>query len=91
MGRDPQIMMVRPDGDVTHVSYNRPSDGSVWSYRCRLEGNRIIWASAEGRWRTHPDDGVLTYELEGSTKIRIVEAHSDGSKSQDTYNRNDLR
>ncbi|QRM34940.1 hypothetical protein [Microvirga sp. VF16] len=90
-GRDPSIMMARPDGDVTHVSYSRPSDGSVWSYRCRLEGNRVIWASAEGRWRTHPDNGVLTYEMVEGGKIRIVEAHSNGSKSEDTYDRKDLR
>lgn len=92
MGRDPKIMSAQAAGDVVTVSYRRPSDGSVWSYRCRLEGNRIIWASAEGRWRNHPEDGFLTYEMiEGGSKIRIIEAHSDGTKSQDTFSRKDLR
>lgn len=92
MGRDPKIMKVRPDNDVTVVSYCRPSDGSFSIYRCRLEGNRVVWASSEGRWRTHPDDEVLTFEVTDSgTKVKINETFSDGSKTQKIFRRGDLR
>lgn len=46
--------------------------------RCRVDGRRMIWANYNGRWRNHPLDPKLTYEV-GSAAIRITETHQDGS------------
>ena len=51
-GRDPKIMQVtRTVGDVLFLTYVRPIDNFVWTYRCRIEGNRVVWAMEPGRWR----------------------------------------
>src|SRR3954463_12926603 len=56
-GRDPKTMQVtRIAGDVLFLSYVRPVDNFVWAYRCKIEGNRVFWASDPGRWREKPKD-----------------------------------
>ncbi|WP_262267157.1 hypothetical protein [Microvirga yunnanensis] len=92
MGRKPSIMKAQPEGEITIVSYNRPSDGTLWKYRCRLEGTRVIWAAETGRWRTDPLDSVVTVEvLDKGKRVRIVERHEDGSQNEYSYPRRELR
>jgi hypothetical protein len=38
-------------------------DNFVWTYRCRVEGNRVVWASEPGRWRDGPKDDEIFFEL----------------------------
>jgi len=43
MGRDPKLMQVTlTAGDVLFLTYDRPMDNFVWTYRCRIEGNRVV-------------------------------------------------
>ena len=85
MGRDPKIMKIdRRDGDIVHLSYIRTDDGTRWSYRCRLEGDRVIWASDTGRWRTDPADEKILFSI-NAKGVTITQAWTDGSKSTDTY------
>ncbi|MDF2809054.1 MAG: hypothetical protein K0S56_85 [Microvirga sp.] len=92
MGRDPSIMRTRPGDGIIYVSYKRPVDGKVWSYRCRLEGNKVFWASEEGRWRNEPIDGVITFDiLNAGRTVKILEVSVDGIKSEATYPRSKLR
>ena len=50
MGRDPKMLQVTlTAGDVLLLTYVRPIDNFVWNYRCRIEGNRVLWASEPGR------------------------------------------
>ncbi|EIM26182.1 hypothetical protein [Microvirga lotononidis] len=92
MGRKPSIMKAQAEGEVSVITYNRPSDGKLWSYRCRLEGNRVIWATETGRWRTDPLDSVVTFEvLDKGKRVRIVERHEDGSQNEYSYHRSELR
>ncbi|OLO05241.1 hypothetical protein [Salinicola socius] len=85
MGRDVSIIHVdRQSGGITHLSYNRPSDNSHWAMRCRLDGNRIIWATDTGRWRTHKLDEVITYEVSGD-RLTITQDWGDGSASVDEF------
>ncbi|MCH7916342.1 MAG: hypothetical protein IH856_25445 [Deltaproteobacteria bacterium] len=82
MGRDPGIMKVdRTQGGVIYLSYIRQDDGKKWSYKCKLDGNRIIWGSDTGRWRTHSMDSRLTYSVEGN-QIKLVDRFSDGSATR---------
>lgn len=80
MGRDPKIMRVtRIDGDTLFLSYGRPIDNLIWDYRCKIEGNRVIWASEPGRWREAPKDDKVFFEVVGDGKqLRIMEDHADG-------------
>ena len=85
MGREPSVMSVdRVSGGVVHLSYTR-SDGTHWGYRCKLQGNRAIWATDTGPWR----GSIITYSIHG-TGLSIAEKHADGSKTSGVYALRDL-
>jgi hypothetical protein len=89
MGRDPKVVVVtRIDGEILYLSYVRPIDYFVWDYRCRIESNRVIWASEPGRWRDGPDDDKVFFEVTGGgSQLRIIENHSDGSARKEEFDR----
>lgn len=82
MGRDPSIM-TSEESDMVSVSYQR-DDGTNWLYRCTFQADRVIWALGDGRWRNHPADEILTYQIQGNT-IEITESWSDGSFTKEAY------
>lgn len=92
-GRDPKIMQVtRIAGDVIFLSYVRPFDNFVWDYRCRIEGNRVIWASEPGRWREEPKDDKVYFEvLEAGSQLRISDDHSDGTTTRELFERRQIQ
>ncbi len=63
MGRAVSIMNVKSDdGDIFYVKYSRSDDGSIWTYKCKIDGTRVIWGTRDGRWRTHPADDIISYK-----------------------------
>lgn len=93
MGRDPKVVVVtRIDGEILHLSYVRPIDNFIWDYRCRIEGNRVIWASEPGRWREGPNDDKVFFEvIAGGNQIRIIDNHSDGSMTKEEFDRDKVQ
>ena len=89
MGRDPKLMQVtRTDGDILFLTYVRAMDNFVWTYRCRLEGNRVVWASEPGRWRDDPKDDEVLFEIvDAGKQLRIIENHGDGSSTRQLFDR----
>jgi hypothetical protein len=89
MGRDPKTMQVtRTDGDVLYLTYVRAMDNFVWTYRCRVEGNRVVWASEPGRWRDGPKDDEVFFEVvDAGKQLRIIENHGDGSITKQLFDR----
>ena len=87
--RDPKVMQVsRTVGDVLFLTYLRPIDNFVWAYRCRIDGNRVMWATEPGRWREDPKDNKIFFEIvDAGKQLRIVEVHSDGSRTQQLFDR----
>jgi hypothetical protein len=92
MDRDPKIVRVtRVAGDVLFLSYVRPIDNFVWHYRCKIEGNRVIWASEPGRWREDPKDDKIFFEVVGDGKqLRIIEDQGDGSAKKELFERDQI-
>lgn len=88
-GRDPKIMQVtRADGEVLFLAYVRPIDNFVWAYRCRIEGNRVVWATEPGRWRVDPKDDEILFEvIDGGKQLGIIENHRDGSTTRQLFGR----
>ena len=93
MGRDPKIVQVtRIAGDVVFLSYVRPIDNFVWDYRCKIQGNRVVWASEPGRWREDPKDDKVFFESVGDGKqLRIIEYHRDGSTTKELFERDQIQ
>jgi hypothetical protein len=93
MGRDPKIVQVtRTTSDVLFLSYVRPIDNFVWAYRCKIQGNRVIWADDPGRWREEPKDNKVFFEIVGGGKqLRIIEDHGDGSATNELFERDQIQ
>jgi hypothetical protein len=89
-GRDPKTVLVtRIDGDVLFLSYVRSIDNFIWDYRCKIEGDRVVWASEPGRWREDPKDDKVFFEIVGGgSQLRIIGSHSDGSATKEVFDRN---
>jgi len=85
MGRDPAIIKVdQTKGETIYLSYIRQDDKTKWKYKCKLNGNQILWGSDTGRWRTHTMDSKVRYKIKG-TSITITDTFSDGSSSKEVY------
>lgn len=93
MGRPANIMHTSVAGDIARLYYTRAGDGTKWTYKCRLDGHRIVWAADKpgGRWRTHPFDEVLTYSEGPNGSLVIHLRFSDGSSTNQTFTSSDLR
>jgi hypothetical protein len=91
--RDPKIMQVtRTVGVVLFLTYVRPIDNFVWTYRCRIEGNRVVWADEPGRWREdNPGDDKIFFEIiDGGNQLRIINNHDDGSSTKQVFGRDEI-
>jgi hypothetical protein len=92
MGRDPKFMQVtRTAGGVLFLTYVRPMDNFVWTYRCRIEGNRVVWAAEPGRWRDDPkDDEIFFEDVDAGKQLRIIQNHGDGSSTKQLFDRDTI-
>jgi hypothetical protein len=93
MDRDPKVFRVtRTDGDILFLSYVRPLDNFDWTYRCRINGNRVIWASEPGRWREDPRDDKVSFEIvAGGKQLRIINDRYDGSTTKELFELDKIR
>ncbi|WP_278357986.1 hypothetical protein [Idiomarina abyssalis] len=91
MGRDPSIISAQAnDSDIIALSYTRESDGSKWTYRCKLNGTTAFWASETGRWRDDPADSVIRFSLVDGGKLAVKEVYGDGSSSVSEFSKAQL-
>jgi hypothetical protein len=82
--RPVNIMGASSSSGIVNVTYRRPDDKKRWRYRCKLEGNKGIWAMGDGRWRTHSMDSKITFKVvSGALHIRSV--YSDGSSGKKIF------
>jgi hypothetical protein len=93
MDRDPKLFrMTRTDGDILFLSYVRPIDNFDWTYRCKIRGNRVIWASEPGRWREDPKDDKVSFEIvAGGKQLRIIDDRGDGSPTKVLFDLDRIR
>jgi hypothetical protein len=85
MSQSPSIIRAEKFSEkVTSLSYVRPADGSHWNYRCMLEGDRIVWASGNGRWRNSGSDEVVSFLVKGKT-LSISQRFSDNSSDTKAF------
>ncbi|WP_156425850.1 hypothetical protein [Herbaspirillum rubrisubalbicans] len=90
MGQSPSIIKIdKEESGVIFISYVRPSDKTMWEYRCRIDGARVIWASKTGRWRDHALDEVITYSGTQNS-VTIAQKFTDGSSTSKIFGKTDL-
>ncbi|GGX76882.1 hypothetical protein GCM10007160_00030 [Litchfieldella qijiaojingensis] len=83
MGRNPRIMNAQSAGEITYISYTR-DDGNSYTYKCKIEGNRIHWGNKVGRWRVHSADSKVFYQV-AQGKVHVEDRFSDGSSSNKSF------
>lgn len=88
MGRSPKTMECKKKNNVYYVSYIRPSDSQKFEYRIKFNGNKIYWASLEGRWRDSLDENISF--IQNGNNIKIIQSFSDGSFINEEYKTTDL-
>lgn len=91
-GRDYNIMSLdKVNEGIAYVHYIRQSDNSRWATKCKVEGNKVIWASnnpdSTGRWRDTPQDEVITF-IQNDNVLTLKEKYSDGSEETKLYTLN---
>jgi hypothetical protein len=92
MDRDPKLMQTTTAADgVVMLTYARPIDNFVWAYRCRLDGNRVIWANDPGRWRDKAKDDKILFEVVGAgSQLRIIDNHPNGTSTRQLFDRDKI-
>jgi hypothetical protein len=89
MNRDPKLVQAtdRPGGVVV-LTYARPFDNFIFTYRCRVEGDRVVWADDPGRWRDDAKDAKVSYEVAGTgDRLRITVSRANGPTVQQLFDR----
>jgi hypothetical protein len=89
MDRDPNQVQATdaPDGVVV-LTYARPFDNFVFTYRCRLEGDRVVWADEPGRWRDGARDAKVSFEVAGNgDRLGITVGRAKGPTVQQSFDR----
>ena len=90
--RDPKLIKVAlTRGDVFFLTYTRPIDSFVWTYRCRIEGSRVVWADEPGRWRNDPKDDRISFEaIDAGARLQIVATHRNGQSEKQLFERDKI-
>jgi hypothetical protein len=87
--RDPKLIKVSLiRDDVFFLTYTRPIDSFVWTYRCRIEGSRVVWADEPGRWRNDPKDDKISFEaIDAGAHLQIIVTHRNGLTNKQVFDR----
>jgi hypothetical protein len=89
MDRDPKQLQATdgPDGDLV-LTYARPFDNFVFTYRCKLEDDRVVWADEPGRWRDGPKDPKVSFEIVSpGDRLRITINRTNRPALQQVFDR----
>ena len=89
MDRDPKLLQAQDATDgVVVLTYARPFDNFIFTYRCRLEGDRVVWADDPGRWRDAAKDAKVSFEVAGTgDRLRITVSRANGPTLQQLFDR----
>jgi hypothetical protein len=88
MGQPSKSLKVQNKNELYVVSYTRKSDSQKFSYKIKFDGNKILWASEEGRWRDGQDDERISFE-ERDNKLFITLGYSDNSSEVKGFSKGD--
>ena len=82
MGVDHKMIHTEKRNDgIVYMYYRIEGESDRYDYKCRLVGNRVIWGSAKGRWRTKKGDAVVSFSVNNG-HVMITERFNDEPKSQ---------
>ncbi len=80
MDQKPEIINVNQKEGMFYVAYKGPDDGKKQEYKTRINGNRVVWGTVPGRWRTTKKDEKITFKEDGN-KLSIIQTLADGTNT----------
>lgn len=86
MQQSPEIMRTSKKDDLYFITYIRKSDKQKFEYKIKFEGNNILWANIDGRWRNSLYDEKLSF-VEKGDKLKVIQTYSDGSEDIQEYSK----
>ena len=86
MQQSPEIMRTSKKDDLYFITYIRKSDKQKFEYKIKFEGNNILWANIDGRWRNSLYDEKLSF-VENGDKLKVIQTYSDGSEDIQEYSK----
>ncbi|WP_392385381.1 hypothetical protein [Marinomonas primoryensis] len=90
MSRDPSIMKIDAEYEgIVYLSYLSDDLSKKWEFKCKIEGNKSIWASLKGRWRDDKLDSKITFKGD-DFHLTINEIYPDNSTVIKKYTKSDL-
>ena len=84
MGQPTKIIKATKNKELYFVSYVRKSDNQKFEYKVKFDGNDILWANIDGRWRNSEYDEKISFE-ENNDKLKIIITFSDSSQDIQEY------
>lgn len=92
MGRPLSIIRVYgSQSDYYKLTYTRRLDNSRWNFRCKIEGDQVVWSSEKGPWRTRSGDAPVYWSVSGGgNTLTLRETYGDGSINKDVYYKKDF-
>lgn len=88
MGQPPKIITTIKKENLFYVSYIRKSDKKKFDYKIKFNGDKILWANIDGRWRDSQYDEKISF-LEKNNTISIIQIFSDDSRDIQEYKKGD--
>lgn len=88
MGQPAKTIKVTKSEDLYYVSYIRKSDSQKFSYKIKFDGNKILWANIDGRWRNSEYDEKISFSVKNN-KVSIIQTFSDNSEDVKEYKKGD--
>lgn len=90
MSRDPSIMKIDAEYEgIVYLSYLSDDLSKKWEYKCKIDGNKSIWATLKGRWREDKMDSKITFKGD-DFHLTINETYSDNGVIIKKYSKSDL-
>jgi hypothetical protein len=79
-------------GSSYKFHYIRDFDKSRWDLRCYLDGNKLVWATKDGPWRTRAGDEPVHWRVSvPDDRLTITESYADGSATVRSYSLSEVR
>ncbi|MCL1074737.1 hypothetical protein [Shewanella dokdonensis] len=83
------ISLVDKNGKLVYVSYTDPTDSSQNIYRCRLDGDHVLWAPNKGQWQNQTE-GQISF-IANYNQLTITETSGNGQQHTNQYKLSELK
>ncbi|MDF0535865.1 hypothetical protein PY479_16470 [Shewanella sp. A32] len=83
------ISLVDKNGKLVYVSYTDPANASQNIYRCRLDGDHVLWAPTKGQWQNQTE-GKISF-VANYNQLTITETAADGKQVTNEYKLSQLK